>query len=528
MICKRCGAEFSGDSFCPQCGAPAVEAESPNNNATVVAGYDEPTVLDASEEATVIDSGKLTEMSDSDAMVAARDFDATVAAPVLGVNGVPKAESDKKSAKKANKEPKPLKKKIIAAVAAVLAVVIALGAVAAGVVAFTPKYKLMIALGNTLLDTKSFEFNAKIINEHEYHSNGDWVYDDESYNEINVDGAIAFGKTTAETSFFVEAEMFNEDDWYEEQEDYYYDEWTGEQISSGTSVNSGSANGTVTYYAVSDNGKAIAGYVDDYERSYNGDYSEHNFGAFLEGNLVELVDYAEGNVDEIIRKFGGQPERFRSDFEEVTSVELETAIEWVKTLISKKKINEDVIEAAFNGALKGFLDFEARIDLPEYKEAKKLISDFLMNGLSKEAVKITDTRIEDGMTKYDIAIDVYEVIKSFEAFVEENQVLEDLLNDIDRDLLREIGRIRKSDLPEIFQDDIEFTVGTKNMRIVYFNFEIDLSDEAVNRFSVEINFTNVNKKLEFGGHFDDVDRVAAEWKENRYYIKDVDDLDRWI
>lgn len=513
MICKRCGKEFSNGSFCPSCGAPAVEAESQSNDVTGVVSYDEPTVFDASEEATVIDSGKLTETADSDAMVAARDFDATVAAPVLGVNGVPKAESDKKSAKKANKEPKPLKKKIIAAVAAVLAVVIALGAVAAGVVAFTPKYKLMLALGNTLLDTKSFEFDVSCVYE-SYFSYGEVGYGDTCV-DVNVKGAVAFGKTTPETSLYFQANIFEKYEGIDEYEDGYYDEYTGEYITEmQTDAFCNESEGTV--YAVSDAGEALAGYVDKDDRE----------GIFLEGDIVKLVEYGENNIDEIIRKFGISPSEFRKDFEEYASIDIETAIEWAKSLISKNKVNEDVIEDAFNTILREYLGEFERIDLPEYKEAKKLVADFLMNGLSKDAVKITDTRIEDGMTKYDISVNIYEVIRSFVEFAEKNEALEDFLNDIDDDLLDEIDNIRKSDIPGVWRDDIEFTIGTKNMRIVHMNF--DLNVDADNGMSIEINFTNINKKLEFSGYYSDVESVAANWKDNCYRIETVDDLDRWL
>ena len=182
MFCGNCGAEIPEVKFCPKCGAPVAypkPAEAVTNNAFA----DEPTVM-AADEATVIASGEPTVIASDeatavaydDATVAARDFEATVAAPVYGVGAMaetpsiqpeipldPKAaKKAKKAEKKANKKPMTTKKKVLAVIASVLAFVIVLGSVAVGIIAFVPKYKFMLALRNSLLNTKSFEFEATI------------------------------------------------------------------------------------------------------------------------------------------------------------------------------------------------------------------------------------------------------------------------------------------------------------------------------------------------------------------------------
>lgn len=511
MFCKKCGAELSGGKFCPRCGSPIVEQPDmygDGETTLLVAGMnnyqDEPTQLE----------------SQLDRTVAARDFYPQGAPAAGGYEqpflNQPAAPLDKKAAKKAEKAakkaakpPKSAGKKFLSAVAIILAVIIVLGSTAAGVIAFTPKFKLLLAVQNTLFNTKSFDFNVELISDgyidySEMDSDASGYRD--YYNEAIVAGAVKFGETTADTEFYFSYENNYDSEGYES---YYSDDYSYDDDYNYNYFNS--------VYGACSGGEAIIGYL-------SGEDDLADEGEFFAGNIKTLAEYGEQNVDKIIKAFGADASAARTDIKETTSVDIETLISWAKTVISNEKINENVIEEAFNSVFCYVFSNEFKADMFEYKECKKYIADFLMNGLNEEAAQITATRIEDGMAKYDIVLDFYEIAVCLRQYIDENEEIRELLDDIDKDIYRSLKKVSRDDFDDEYRN-FDFTLGTKGMRIVHLSKTVE-EENDYREYSndISVNLTNINKASDVNGYYNDIKAIADDWKDNYYYISSEQDI----
>lgn len=421
MICKRCDEEFTSGKFCPKCGAPVTE---PNGfeEETKLSGetvFSENTTVAAFENSTAIfEDGTSTAEGEL-------DYDQKVAAPHLK-NDVTEDSStetsDKAATNKSSKKPMSIKKRVLVAVSSILAFLIVLSSAAVAVVAFTPKYKFILALQNTLFNTKSFDFEMKS----EY---------------LSVEGAVEFGETAEDT------------------ECYFVSESTG-------------GSNFVTIYASKNESEFIIGTVSG------------NDGVASDGKFA-------GGKNEVL-------------FEEMSGNE---------GVIANKKISEKSLEEAYQELEKMFAKLpNTEINLPEYEELKDILYGIFSKGIKDKAIEIKTTGIENGMTKYDVTVDLGELIESILDFSKENEQLGDFLdsrffskNQTFRDMLESAS--------EIDFEKIEFTLGTKGMRFVHISTD-----------DFELNMTNVNEEKDIKDYHNDIVAISEKWEDNYYDIKSYKDI----
>ena len=74
-------------------------------------------------------------------------------------------------------------------------------------------------------------------------------------------------------------------------------------------------------------------------------------------------------------------------------------------------------------------------------------------------------------------------------------------------------------------DTLDITLGTKNMRFVYFSYNYSNNSSGYgSETNVEFNIKDVNKKIDFTSYYNDIKEIADEWKDNYIYIKDEQDI----
>ncbi len=146
----------------------------------------------------------------------------------------------------------------------------------------------------------------------------------------------------------------------------------------------------------------------------------------------------------------------------------------------------------------------------------KLLADFFVNGITEEAFNITKTYNEDGIKKYDVRVDLNELMVCLDNFINEHDEVRDLLDDIDPDICEEIEYL--ADEGE-FDEDFKFTIGTKNGYFCY--FESDFFED----YDVELKLTNINKPSDVEPYYGEVSDVATEWKETFYTVETYEDVE---
>lgn len=535
MICKRCGAEIPVVKFCPKCGAPVMInmqtdeqktfAEQPTVNnaqtqvnsqdATVVAdaeekteafnGYDgEKTVAARDAYATVLAGG--AETNDIDATVAARDYDATTAAPYLGYQGemIPPTEPSNldpkaakkaaKAAKKANKKPMSTKKKVLVAISSVLAFLIVLGSVAVGVVAFTPKFKFMLAIYNTF-NMKSFDVTM--------------IMETYSYQEAEEDDSIYLWD-------------YNGKDWEIESGSYSttITQTIRTSYSLGETVED-SQMCTVSEHEERTSGSGLAKEIrtDDYpkhmdfdESSFSTSYNVQYDGELIDGFISGENDYAysgefyAGKADAYYEYLSDENDDYKPDVENHHFTD-DYALDFIKSITGPSEDTEEFT----------------------LKEWSGIVYDLLSLMLKEGAITITDTRIEDGMTKYDVKIDGYLFDKCRLDYAGENADYKSYLKSKENydggNEYMELKAIDKND----YDGDLEFTLGTKGMRLVYLLFEEEeFKDNSKNSRMMECKITNINKKVDCSSQFSDIEDIAEDWKDNYTYCETAEDYKKYF
>lgn len=513
MFCSKCGSKIAeGSKFCSVCG----ESVKPASNNNSFSDYDEPTILAGSlgEEPT-----KLNEPVSFDRPPVYPNGADTMQGgnngyypPAYGVNP-PAAEEGKKKTKKDKKKKGP-KKIILSIIAVVLALVIISGSAFGIFYAANPEFQLAWAIERTLLESKGFDFS--------FVAREEWG-NSESI-ELRVDGIVDLGETTADSNLYFTAsntecwdeyymdgyydwtwykteDVYDAYGWYE-RTDYYYEDgyisqgeerWVEPQtVPAGESFE--------TYYGAFCNGEGVVG----------GSYGENNTayeGIFFAGTTENLLNELEVICEE--------SEDIRDGMKNYADLSVSDAFRMARELISKEKVNKDVIKELFDGSLAYFMDEQFNADMFTYNETMKILADFFINGITEEAFEITDTYTEDGIKMRDVRVDLNELMVCLNDFIDDHDEVRDLLDDIDPDICEGIEELADE---EEFEEDFKFTIGTKNGYFCY--FESDFYDE----FDVELKITNINKPTDVTSYYNDVEAIAKEWEESYFYVETYDDV----
>lgn len=500
MFCGKCGAEAASGKFCIKCGAPL--------NLPDPVAEEKTTILDEnngfSDEPTVMAADDSTVLVNDDSTAATGDFDETVAAPVFAAqapaeNIVPPAmpilpldpkaaKKAEKAARKANKKPMSTKKKVLVAISSVLAFIIVLSSVVVGVVAFTPKFKFMLAAYNTFR-MKSFDVTM-IMESYEYEEIDEeeggylWDYDGKDWKLESG----SYSETIRQEQKF--SYSFGEND---ESSDFY-------SVSEYTRKMTGSVYGKE--YGTEDSNA----FIDINEDTFSSRYSIECGDEILRGSLSGKDGYA--NSGSFI---GGKKMAFYE--------------------YSREK-NEDYIPMVENGrmteeyAINTIKPIIGAHDAKEFEfgEWAGIVYDLLSLMFKEGAIEIVDTRIEDGMTKYDVRIDPYLFDKCRLDYAAENGDYKSYLKskityDGSNEYI-ELKDMKKND--DKYEESIEFTLGTKGMRLVYFLVEVEESNN--NSAMIEITITNINKKKDYSSKLSDIKAIADEWKDKYTYCETAADF----
>lgn len=497
MFCSKCGAQIAeGSRFCPICGENLQAAQ--NNN---YQGYDEPTIFAGSlgEEPTAFNEPvRFTPPPYPNN-------------PNMMNNGYypPVQKGEKKKPKKK----KGAKKAVISIVAVVLALVIISGSACGIFFGTNPEFQLAWAIERTLLESKGFDFS---FNMKEEFSDG--------AEQLHVDGIVDLGENTEDSELYFTA-SFTET-WEEYYMDGYYD-WTWVDSES---VYDDYGRFVRTDYYYED------GYVSQGEERWieghtvpAGEGFLTYYGAFCDGEGVVGGSRGENNIAEEGIFFAGTTENLLNELEiiceetediregmlEYTNLSVSDAFLMARDLISKEKINKDIIKELFDESLSYFMDEQYNADMLTYQDTIKILADFFINGITKEAFDITDTYTENGIKMRDVRVDLNELMVCLNDFVNENNDVRNLLEDIDPDLCEALEDFAQEDE---FEEDFKFTIGIKNGYFCYF------CSDFFEEFDVELKISNINKPTEVTSYYADVEAIAKEWEESFYYVETYDDV----
>lgn len=590
MYCRRCGAQISAVKFCPKCGAPNLNAQEEEKTLAAPVGNAygaQDGYSDAEEENTVLlesfDGEKTVAArdvgyyaDDMDATVAARSFgagygdgnneatvaardvdatrfagdleataavrdadatcfagdlvdaeddgvtrfagnfgatqaagdydageyDATMAAPYMGYQAeTPYYEPQKEyvepempnKAKKKKKPMTPLRKFRIA-VSAVLIILVVLGSVLVGFVAFTPKVKFMAAVCNTLLNTKSFDLTMVAENYlNEKFDDGEARY----VMDCNGNGwDLASGEYTR--SFKAEIKLsaaFGKNN----------TDSVGCLVMDSTEKTTGKGNGK----AADSNGAYSEIEID--ESKFDTSYIVVAEGEFIKGELEGKNGKADPNSGDFVSSSSDTFWAYRKTKEENFEIaknnrlNLEAVIEFVN---SEADSNSSKLDA---------------------KELAKIAYDLITLAFDDGAVKIKNTRIEDGMTKYTVKFDSDKFdecrIKYAKKNEEYKKYLESIMIDEENGINQYELLVQTSEAEE--RDPSEYVIGTKGMRIVHIKSESKThsSSSYTSGSIIEINLTNVNKKMDFSSRLSDVKVIAQDWKDKYTYCETAEELE---
>lgn len=227
---------------------------------------------------------------------------------------------------------------------------------------------------------------------------------------------------------------------------------------------------------------------------------EGYYAVDMPGVFSELTE----GLDDIITQFvGGNSEELVAMLENRFGVTTtpEQVAEWAETLIKNKTINEDVIEDIWNTvgipvAAKEF-DLDEK-DIPNYKDAKSIISGAFTKGIKGDAFKVKDTSSSGGVKYYECEIVPAELMKGMIKYALDCKKLEAILEiEIDGYTLKDqletyLEVLEDEEYPEYLDEEIEFTVGLKGGYIAAVEYE-----------NLEIEISDINKKYDAKDDYDD-------------------------
>lgn len=461
MFCSKCGSVISeGSKFCSVCGENL--QQNSNNNYSI---GEQPTVFAGSEQAQFNNVPVYQEMPQNSGYA------------VSAVN------SDNKPEKKKKEKKKGPKKVILSIVAVILALVIVAGSGFGIFCAQNPELRLLYAVQKTLLDSKGFNFSFCCLSESRYYKDS-----------FKASGIVDFEENTEKTNIYFSAdENWECKGYYDEEYDSETDSFVDVYVEPYNSFNS--------YYGAIYNGTGVIGATE-------GEDNIAYEGLFFKGTTEDLFSELERSCED-------SPE-IKDGLKEYADLTVDEVFVMARSLISKEKINMDVIKQLFNGSLAHFMDEEFGADMLSYTDTVKLIVDFFVNGITEEAFKITKTYREDGIKKYDVRLDLNELMICLDDYIDDHDEVRDLLDDIDPEICEGIECLADE---EEFEEDFRFTIGTKNG---YFcSFESDFSGE----FDVELRIMNINNPSDVASYYKDVETIAGEWKESFYTVKTYEDVE---
>lgn len=523
MFCPKCGSKMpEGCKFCSVCGErlkPAenndaysaydatlpLSADSFENEPTVIgepAEYDEPTVI--GDSATYNDETVYAGAANAD--------NGYYYPPTPPAEVVNQTATGKKKAKKEKKKKGP-KKVILSIVAVLLSLILVSGGAFGIFYATNPEFQIAWAIERTLIESKGFDFNINVRNEY-------WGRD--GYVEWIVDGIVDLGEDTANSNLYLNAtctesweeyyeegrydwswykceDVYDEYGWYV-RTDYYYDDGYisqgEERWIEGYEVPAG--EGFISWYGAFDNGNGIVGFN---RGENNVAYDGLFFTGTTENLLSELEIICEENV--------------AYEMERYADLSVGDAFTMARELISDEKVNKDVIKELFDNSLAYYIDDQFNADMFTYNETVRILADFFIRGINEDAFKITDTYNEDGIRMRDVRIDINELMQCLSDFIDDNDELGDLLKDINPDILDYIDELAD----EEFEEDIKFTIGTKNGYFCYFQS----GSFAYTDF--EIKITNINKPTNVESYYSDIVAIAKEWDEMFFTVETYADVE---
>lgn len=361
----------------------------------------------------------------------------------------------------APKKKKSAKKLIFAVIAVILALVIGTSGIATAVVLNKPSVKLANALKKSFIDSGSFNFSVEYVNDYhvdsrdikysydsysgEYYKDGYTYQDYYGTDTMKIDGAIALGQDFASTSYYFDFEYTDDDDRY------------------GTYENE--------FQMVSNNGQTIVP-MDLFD-----DGAEKKWAITF--NTPNIYTYAKENKSEIADFFGYDLKTLEKDLDRYYGLTIDQATGWVDTLVVDGKFNEKVPQDIYDNWFREFisdelddLDIE---DIPEYKDLEKSLTGFLTK-ISKDSISLKKTDSKDGVTYYDVTVNMEQLLREFLEYVEDNKNLKNFLStEYGEEFIEGL-----EDGIEYFEDEadkedkfIEFKIGMDGGYITYFEYTID-------------------------------------------------------
>lgn len=434
----------------------------------------------------------------------AREYEATMAAPYMNYQNEPQYYAPREeyvepvAPQKTKKKKKPMTplRKFRIAVSTVLIILVLLGSVLVGFVAFTPKFKFMVAVCNTLLNTKSFDLtvvNESYINKELDGSgahtvtdcNGNrWEFASGEYNTLQKEEfklSVAFGKKNEDT--------------------------VGCVITDFTEKTTGTGNAKVA------GSKGAYSQVKIDESNFDTSYIVIAEGEFIKGELEGKNGKADPNSGDFVS--------CSSDVFWAYNQKQDGYFEVAKN----NRLNLKAVIESVNSA-----EDSNRHKL-ETKELAKIAYDLVTLAFDDGAVKIKNTRIEDGMTKYTVEYSYDKLDECKIKYAKQNSEYKKYLESIIVDKVNGTNQyewlVQTSGGEE--GEPIEFVIGTKGMRIVHVKNESEIQDGSYVRGSrFEINLTNINKKMDFSSQLSDVKVIAQDWKESYTLCETVEDYEDYI
>lgn len=344
-------------------------------------------------------------------------------APIMPPQGVPNGfQPPAQQPQKKN-----MKKILLISIPAVVVAIALVVGVVFAVFASNPRVAVLTALEKTLFEATDYnlEFN----------------YSDD-YDDMGFEVSVAYGDRLSNSSFYCS----------------FDDGYTKSKV-------------------VSNQGKLLACWQFD-------DYDEEKY------KLLIAVDDIYNELMESPDKLDDEPfEELIEVIDSEFNIEQEQLVNVASNIISGNKINESAIEEFYNISGRSFMSDvldEKEDDIPDYDTLRKLLSEFVAKGISEESVVIEKGDKKNGVTYYDITVNVSLLLSDLNLFLTESKDAEVFLaTDAGEELLEII-----EDSVEWYEDedDIELQVGISDgflTEIYYENSEWD--------YEIEIILSEVNK-----------------------------------
>ncbi len=456
MFCPKCGNECGDVAVCPTCGAQVTEPQNTQENNAVQAP-----VAPVAPVAPAAPSGF---------------------APV-----VPQQPSPKKGF-----SPKFI---ILPAIALLIIGAIVLGCVAVGFVA-SPQVQVASNLNKLLFKVESFDFEVEYTSEGSYTGEDYYggYYEREYLDKTTVTGAIAWGDDITNTSLFADA-------------NYEYE-------TNDTRGSDYSYSGTGTLNVVSDKGKILVYGEEDGEQMMPG----------ISVNLPSMYKDVKNNYEDLLEEYYGitidDVEEELQD-ETNTDINVEKLIYWVENIVSKNNLNEKVIEEIYDEFLMEWITENTDLkkdEIPDYKTFKKVLTKFILTGISEDAFEVKDKFKEDGIKKYEIKVRFDHLAEDFYEFIKDNKDLKEFLDtDIGEEFLDSLEESVDEDY--FSGENVEFIIGFSKGYLAYFEYTEKGSDW---KDTVKITLSNFNKADKFTEQYNKVYKKTDEW----YSFENIDDLEQ--